>query len=450
VAELRTKLLFTVGLVLLFRIGSQLPAPGVSYRNVHRCADLYGQHGLLAMLDLFSGGALLQLSVFALGVMPYITAAIVVQMLTPVVPKWNALKKDGPDGQAKLTQYTRYATLAFSVVQAGAMALMVRSTPSSLFPACGYPLMKQTSWPHTLILAATFVVGAMVVMWIGENSTQRGIGNGSSLLIMSTIAARLPVQARTMVRQHGLGVALVAGGSLVALVAVIVLVEQAQRRVRVTYPQKLTGDLPADAPGTYLPLKINQANVIPVIFASTLLQVPDLIVKFTHNSNGALAHFAAHYLTGGAHPVYMTLYTVLTVLLTFFYVTLTYDTADVADEMRKAGGFIPGVKPGEDTERHIDSILARLTTAGSLYLAVIAIVPLVLLAMSGGAAQLPLGGTSLLILVGVGLQTVKQLDAQLMQHSYPDLLVLPTPDLEQPTTDTAGHSVPATSKECYA
>jgi preprotein translocase subunit SecY len=410
-SELRTKLAVTAGLLLVYRIGSTLPAPGVSVHNVHVCLGGTSGGGLLALVGLFSGGALLQLALFSLGVMPYITSSIIFQLLGSVVPRIEALKKDGPSGQAKITQWTRYTTVGLALIQAVSLTLLARGAPSRLFPACGLPVLTHQSLPVLISFVTAVVAGCCLVMWLGELITEHGIGQGMSLIMLVSIASRLPGEGQTIVADHGWWVlgGLLAG--MVVLISGVVFIEQASRRIPVIYTRRQVSDLGAGAAGTFLPLKVNQAGVIPVIFTSSLLYVPILIARFKPNSSFAL--FVDTHLEQGAHPLYLGLFAVLTFFFAFFYVATTYDPADVAENIHTSGGFLPGLRPGSETVAFLDRVLTRLTIAGGSYLVVIGALPFVLLGLTGSGQSLPLGGTSLLILVGVALDTTRQLDGQL-------------------------------------
>lgn len=420
VRELRNKLLLTAALIAIFRVGSQIPAAGISYPALSQCLGMADGNSLISMVSLFSGGALLKLSLLAVGVMPYITAAIGTQMLTPLIPSWKAMKAGGPDGAARINQYTRYGTVALSVVQGAFLAFAVRNGSSALFGSCDLPIMPETGIPATLLLAATFATGGVVVMWIGEQITSRGVGSGPSLLILSAIAARLPSAAQSLVSSQGAAVTLIATLGIVVLVGAVVFVEQAQRRIPVIYPWKSAAD--GDGGGTYLPLKVNQANVIPVIFAAVLLQAPVMLSRFVGQKGGTFSRFVSEHFASGSGGLYIAVFVILVVFFTFFYILVTYDPAEIADDMRMAGGYIPGVAPGEATANYLGRVSGRLTAAGAAYLSAIGIVPLLILAASRGSAALPFGGTSLLILVGVCMHTAKQVGAQVAQTTYPSLL----------------------------
>ncbi|MFJ4467769.1 preprotein translocase subunit SecY [Streptomyces sp. NPDC089424] len=422
--DLRKKLLFTLGVVALYRIGAHVPIPGVSYENVQRCvsaAEAGG--GLLGLVNVFSGGALLQITVFALGILPYITASIVLQLLTVVIPRLDTLKKEGPSGQAKITQYTRYLTVGLAVLQGTGLVATARS--GALFPGCpaAGAIVPDSSVLTTVVMVLTITAGTACVMWLGELITERGVGNGMSLLIFISIASTLPAALWAVKQQGRVLDGWVNFGSVVlvglAMVALVVFVEQAQRRVPVQYAKRMVGRKAYGGTATYIPLKVNQAGVVPVIFASSILYVPALIAQFSHSTSGWATWITGNFVKGD-HPFYVAAYFLLIVFFAFFYVSITFNPEDVANNIRQAGGFIPGIRAGTPTAEYLHYVLNRLTWPGSLYLGLIALVPTVAFASFGGANQLT--GTSILIIVSVGLETVKQINSQIEQHSYEGFL----------------------------
>ena len=415
--ELRGKILFTLAMIGLYRLGAQTPSPGVDYGNIQQC--LARDNGdLLALVNLFSGGALLQLSVFALGIMPYITASIILQLLTVVIPRLEALKKEGQQGQAKITQYTRYLTVGLAVLQSSGIVALARS--GNLIPNCP-DVIPDSSVPVLLTLVITMTAGTAVVMWLGELVTDRGIGNGMSLLIFASIASRIPVEGGALLTGNGPVVFALILLVVLVIVAAVVYVEQAQRRVPVQYAKRMIGRRQYGGTSTYIPLKVNQAGVIPVIFASSLLYVPNLATQLL-GPESAAGRFVALYFTDPGNPVYLVTYFLMTVFFAFFYVAITFNPDEVADNMKKYGGFVPGIRPGRPTAEYLDHILTRLTTAGSLYLGVVAVLPFLFINVLGNAQNFPFGGTAVLIIVGVGLDTVKQIESQLMLRNYEGFL----------------------------
>jgi preprotein translocase subunit SecY len=428
--DLRRKILFTLGLILLYRVGASLPSPGVNYKSVRHCIDIINggnDAGIYQLINLFSGGALLQLSVFAIGIMPYITASIIIQLLTVVIPRFEELRKEGQSGQNKMTQYTRYLAVALAVLQAtGLVALAARG---QLLRGCQDSILSDQSIFAMIIIVLVMTAGAALVMWFGEQITERGVGNGMSLLIFAGIAARLPSQGKSILDSRG---GLIFGAVCVAAFAVIVgviFVEQGQRRIPVQYAKRVVGRKMYGGSSTYLPLKVNQAGVIPVIFASSLLYLPNLVAQLTQGSAGAKAGWwqkiIQEYLVNPGNPVYVAIYFALIVFFTYFYVAITFNPEERADEMKKFGGFIPGYRPGKPTADYLNRVLSRITLPGSIYLGAVAVLPNLFLHIGGNggaASQLPFGGTSILIVVSVGLDTVKQIESQLMNRNYEGFL----------------------------
>jgi preprotein translocase subunit SecY len=427
--DLRKKLLFTLGMIAVYRLGATLPSPGVSYGNVQQCIKVLqnGDNGVFTLLNLFSGGALLQLSVFALGIMPYITASIILQLLTVVIPRLEQLRKEGQSGQAKITQYTRYLTLALAVLQASAFVALARSGQLFANQCDQFPIIPQTKLPMWLtvsVIVVTMTAGTGVIMWLGEMVTDRGVGNGMSVLIFTSIAARLPSEGWQIKQNKGWGVfALIMLIGLVVITAVV-LIEQAQRRVPVQYAKRMIGRKMYGGTSTYIPIKVNQAGVIPVIFASSLLYLPQLAQQLMDaNHPNAVYKFITNHLVKQNDWVNITLFALLIVFFTYFYVSITFNPTEIADNMKKYGGFVPGIRPGKPTSEYLDFILSRITLPGALYLALIAVLPNLFMGLAGGNRQnFPFGGTAVLIIVGVGLETVKQIESQLMQRNYEGFL----------------------------
>ncbi|MBL5972851.1 MAG: preprotein translocase subunit SecY [Candidatus Leucobacter sulfamidivorax] len=426
--DLRRKILFTLAIVALFRLGSFVPTPFVKFDNVQLCLTANSDaSGLYQMINMFSGGALLQLSIFALGIMPYITASIITQLLRVVIPHFEALHKEGQAGQAKLTQYTRYLTIALAVLQSTTLVTVARS--GLLFgsvnnQAC-QNLVSQEWWA-TIIMILTLTAGTGLIMWFGELITERGIGNGMSLLIFTSIAAQFPAALWMIQEQNGWEVFLLVVAVGLVIVGLVVFVEQSQRRIPVQYAKRVVGRRTYGGSSTYIPIKVNMAGVIPVIFAAAILYLPMLLVQFNQPGIGeepkGWVVWIQNNLMLGDQPLYMLVFFLLVVGFTFFYVQITFNPEEVADNMKKYGGFIPGIRAGRPTAEYLNYVLTRITTAGSLYLGLIALIPLIALAFFGANQNFPFGGASILIIVGVGLETVKQIDAQLQQRHYEGLL----------------------------
>jgi len=425
--DLRNKLLFTLGIIVLFRLGARIPLPGVSYVNVNYCMDAAkGQGGdLFGLVNMFSGGALLQLTVFALGIMPYITASIILQLLVVVIPRLEALKKEGQAGTAKITQYTRYLTVALGVLQGTGLVATARG--GSLFPGCdrASEIIPDTSIFSTMMMVITMTAGTAVVMWLGEVITDRGVGNGMSILMFISIAAgftgslwQIKLSGKIADGWVDFGAVILVGLGMVGLV---VFVEQAQRRIPVQYAKRMIGRRSYGGTSTYIPLKVNQAGVIPVIFAASLLYIPALLVQFSNSTSGWATWVKANLVEPDS-PVYIITYFVMIIFFAFFYVAITFNPEEVADNMKKYGGFIPGIRAGRPTAEYLSYVLNRITWPGSLYLGLIALVPTVALVLVGADQNFPFGGTSILIIVGVGLETVKQIESQLQQRNYEGFL----------------------------
>ena len=419
--DLRNKILFTLGLIAIYRVGAIIPTPGVDYTAIQTCLSLVEGNSLYGLINLFSGGALLQLSVFALGIMPYITASIIIQLLTVVIPRLEALRKEGQSGQAKMTQYTRYLTIALSVLQATAFVSLAR-TPGQLFTGCNENLIPNQSIPLIITMIIVMTAGAAMLMWFGELITDRGVGNGMSLLIFVSIIAGMPGQFYSIYQTRGTFILLLTLAVGVVIIAAVVYVEQAQRRIPVQYAKKMVGSRLMGGASTYIPLKVNMAGVIPVIFASSLLYIPQLLATVSGNTNSEWGKFIARNLSRGTEPLYVLFYVAMIIFFAYFYVSITFNPVEVSDNMKKYGGFIPGIRAGKPTEQYLAYVLSRLTFPGSIYLAVVAVIPLYAFGSLGVGQSFIFGGTSLLIMVGVGLDTVKQIEAQLQQRSYEGFL----------------------------
>jgi preprotein translocase subunit SecY len=429
--DLRKKLLFTLAMIAVYRLGATLPSPGVSYGNVEKCLNLLQnseQSGVFSLLNLFSGGALLRLSVFALGIMPYITASIILQLLTVVIPRLEQLRKEGQAGQAKITQYTRYLTLGLAILQASAFVALARSGQLFGNQCQNDPIIPETKlamWMTVAVIVVTMTAGTGVIMWLGELITDRGVGNGMSVLIFCSIAARLPYEGYQIFQTSKTGF-VVALGIGVLVITAVVFIEQAQRRVPVQYAKRMIGRRMYGGTSTYIPLKVNQAGVIPVIFASSLLYLPQLGTQLAGpDSTNAVIVFINRYLVPQNHPVHIATYFLMIIFFTYFYVSITFNPTEVADNMKKYGGFVHGIRPGKPTAEYLDFILSRITLPGALYLGIISVLPNLFIGMIGGNQALqnfPFGGTAVLIMVGVGLETVKQIESQLMQRNYEGFL----------------------------
>jgi len=420
VPDLRNKIIFTLGVIALYRLGSNITVPGISFKAVQELQANAQRGGVLGFLNLFSGGALTQMAIFALGVMPYITSSIIMQLLTVVIPKVEEWQKQGAVGQKKITQWTRYMTVGLALLQGTGITYQFNSgllrgsqtqTHTKLIP--------HFDVPHVALIVLTITAGTALVMWMAELITQRGIGNGMSLLIFANVVSRLPAQLGNVKAQGGTFIFSLVVLLGIGMIVAIVFVEQGQRRIPVQFAKRVVGRRMYGGQSTYIPLKVNQAGVIPIIFASSVLYFPVLLSnvipwKF-------LVDFINKYLVSPGNPVYIGVYGTLIVFFTYFYTAITFDPHQQADNIRKQGGFIPGIRPGPPTERYLATILNRITLPGSLFLASIALVPEIALALKG-LRSFPFGGTTILIAVGVALETMKQIDSQLMMRNYEGFL----------------------------
>ena len=425
--DLRRKLAFTLALLAIFRLGSFIPAPFVDYGNVQASLDQNTTTGgLYELVNLFSGGALLQLSIFALGIMPYITASIITQLLRVVIPRFEALHKEGPQGQATLTKYTRYLTIALAMLQATTLVTVARQ--GALFGSnTGLPLLTDDGPLAISLIVITMTAGTGLIMWLGELITERGVGNGMSLLIFTSIAATFPSALLQILQTRPIEIFLIVMLVGFVVVMLVVLVEQSQRRIPVQYAKRMVGRRSYGGQATYIPIKVNTAGVIPVIFASSMLYLPALLAQFNQPDpvTGELpgwVSWVSQYLTTGDNIFYAAVYFLLIVGFTYFYVSITFNPEEISDNMKRYGGFIPGIRAGRPTTEFLDYVLSRITAAGAIYLGLIALIPLVAFAAIGTNQNFPFGGTSILIIVGVGLATVKQISAQMEQRNYEGLL----------------------------
>jgi preprotein translocase subunit SecY len=425
--DLRNKLMFTLAIVAIYRLGSFIPAPFVNYGNVQQCLNTgnTSTSGIYELVNLFSGGALLQLSIFALGIMPYITASIITQLLRVVIPRFETLYKEGQAGQAKLTQYTRYLTIGLGLLQSTTLIAVARQ--GALFGSnCTVPVFSDNSWWAISLMVITMTAGTGMIMWLAELVTERGIGNGMSLLIFASVAAGFPSSLGQIYTERNAEtlIGVIAVG--VVIVLLVILVEQSQRRIPVQYAKRMVGKRTYGGQATYLPIKVNQAGVVPVIFASSLLYLPGLIAQFNGpDASGKIADWVIwinNNLTQGDQPLYMVMYFLMIIAFTYFYVSITFNPEEVSENMKSYGGFIPGIRAGRPTTEYLEYVLSRITLPGAVYLGIVALIPLIALTLLNANQNFPFGGTSILIIVGVGLETVKQISAQMQQRNYEGLL----------------------------
>jgi preprotein translocase subunit SecY len=341
-------------------------------------------------------------------------------LLTVVIPRFETLKKEGQAGTAKLTQYTRYLTIGLAILQSTGLIAVARIT-GRIFPNCSLPIIPDTSWQRIITMIAVMTAGTSVIMWLGELITDRGVGNGMSILIFTSIAASFPGQLWSIKLQKGWFAFLFIMAVGVLIVAAVVFVEQAQRRIPVQYAKRQVGRQQYGGTSTYIPIKVNQSGVIPVIFASSLLYIPSLIVNFS-GSQAAWATWISKNLVSGDNFFYIGVYALLIVFFTYFYVAITFNPDEVSDNMKKYGGFIPGIRAGKPTSEYLQYVLSRITAPGALYLSIVAIIPFIALILFQASQNFPFGGTAILIVVGVGLDTAKQIESQLQQRSYEGFL----------------------------
>ena len=412
VPEIRRKLLFTAAILALYRLGAYIPSPGVDAATVKEIEDNFSGSNILGFLNLFSGGSLSRLSLFALGIMPYITASIILQLLTVVVPALERLQKEGEVGQQKITQYTRYLTVGLAFGQSLGYVFLFQSFQS----AAGTSVVGDLTGPKLFLIVTCLTAGCTVLMWMGELITQRGIGNGISLMIFASIVAGLPTGIQAWWTNPDQVFVVMMPFVALAVIVAIVFVQEGQRRIPVQYAKRVVGRRMTSGGSTYLPLRVNMAGVIPVIFAASIMAFPPTIGQLL-NTPAAL-DFAAFFNPNGWAYVAGEVFFII--IFTYFYTAVTFNPVDQADNLKKYGGFIPGVRPGRPTAEYLDRILSRLTFPGALYLGAVAALPTILFNQT--SANFFFGGTSILIVVGVALDTVKQLEAQLMMRNYEGFL----------------------------
>jgi len=411
VPEIRVKLAFTAAMLLLYRLGAYIPAPGIDTQAVKDLESNFSGNGILPFLNLFSGGSLSRLSLFALGIMPYITASIILQLMTVVVPSLERLSKEGEVGQQKITQYTRYLTVGLAFAQSLGYVYLFKS-----FSAGGTSVVGNLTFAKLMMIVIALTAGCTLLMWLGELITQRGIGNGISLMIFASIASRIPAGLQAWWTNPDQVFVVMMPFIALAVIVGIVYVQEGQRRIPVQYAKRVVGRRMTTGGQTYLPLRVNMAGVIPVIFAASIMAFPPTIGQLL-NTPAAL-DFAAFFSPNSWAYVVGEVFFI--VIFTYFYTAVTFNPVDQADNLKKYGGFIPGVRPGRPTAEYLDRILSRLTFPGALYLGAVAALPTILINQT--SANFFFGGTSILIVIGVALDTVKQLEAQLMMRNYEGFL----------------------------
>ena len=428
VPDLRNKILFTILMLTIYRLGCYLPTPGIDQNAVNAIKEQAQQGGVLAFLTLFSGRALTQFALFALGIMPYITASIIMQILTVVIPKLQQWQEQGAVGQRKTTQWTRYVTIAIAVLQSTGLVFLFHNGGGGLSTNKNIDLVPNFGPFRVLLIVCTLTAGTALLMWIGETITQRGIGNGMSLIIFASVVSSLPGTGSQVKAEDGwAGLSVVLAMAAMMLIF-IVFIEQGQRRIPVQFAKRVVGRRMYGGQNSYIPLKVNQAGVIPIIFANAVLNLPVLLSQVLPSSGWgkSTTNFINDVFRRSTHPLYLITFGLLIIGFAYFYTAIAFDPVQQADNLRKQGGFIPGIRPGPQTERYLQKTLSRITLPGAIFIAIIAIVPAIIIGLllsgkSGSIGQ-NFGGTSLLIAVGVALETMKQIDGQLMMRNYEGFL----------------------------
>jgi len=431
VVDLRNKVLFTLFVLVLYRLGCFLPVPGVDQDAVNAIGDQAREGGVLAFLQLFSGQALTQFSFFALGIMPYITSSIIMQILTVVIPKLQEWQQQGAVGQRKITQWTRYVTIGISVLQSTGLVFLFHNGGGGLVDTTGaqstIDLVPNFTPARVLLIVTTFTAGAALLMWMGELITNRGIGNGMSLIIFCSVVSGLP-GAFSAVYASGAWKLFIFAAAFIAMLLLIVFIEQGQRRIPVQFAKRVVGRRMYSGQSTYIPLKVNQAGIIPIIFASAVINLPVLLSQVLPSEGwgASVSRWINDNLANTINPIYLFVLGIFIIGFAYFYTAIAFDPVQQADNLRKQGGFIPGIRPGPQTEAYLAKVLNRITLPGALFIALLAIAPTVLvrilLGPQGSGAAYSIGGTSLLIAVGVALETMKQVDSQLMMRNYEGFL----------------------------
>ena len=413
VKELREKILLTLGIILIYRLGAYVPVPGIPFRGMYSAYESAATGtGALAVLNLFSGGALSRVSVFALGIMPYITAQIIFQMMQAVIPSLQALAQEGESGQRKITQYTRYLTVVLALINSIGYLFLFKSSAYGLdFSNLGF-----APWIEDIIIVGCLLTGAIIIMWLGEVMTQRGIGNGMSLIIFVNIMSGLPMALIQSLNnnEHGALITALTIAIILVIIPVIVYIERGQRRIPIQYAKRVVGRRIMGAQATYLPIKVNTAGVVPIIFASSILYFPAQIAVFFPNVQW-MQDFSSAIASGWVNWL---LSVILIVFFAYFYTSMVFNPEETADQLRKSGGFIPGVRPGKATAEYIQNVLNHITLPGAIFMAIIAVVPSIVFAFTNNPLIQSFGGTSILIMVGVAMDTLSALESQLKMHNY--------------------------------
>lgn len=428
VEDLRGKILFTLGVIVVYRLGVAIRVPGVDGQAVRQLREAASSQGALGFLNLFSGGAFGSFSIFALGIMPYITASIIMQVLGVVIPKLEQWQNEGAVGQRKITQWTRYVAIAIALLQgAGLTFIFGQGRGAAFFGASQQPpdvILLDPFMPRALLVIPTLVVGTAVLMWMGELISQRGIGNGMSMMIFASVVSDLPYSYYSLLQSRKIIVFVVLLGISIAILVAVVRVELGQRRIPVQFAKRVVGRRMYGGQNTYIPLKVNQSGIIPIIFASSVLLLPVLgsnVLGSAEGWRGSIVRFVNEYLVNSQNALYMVLFALLIVGFAYFYNSIAFDPIRQADQIRRQGGFIPGIRPGPQTERYLAKVVNRITLPGALFVAFIAILPYIVLWV-GDVQTFPFAGTTVLIAVGVALELMRQIDSQLMLRNYEGFL----------------------------
>ena len=438
VADLRNKILFTLSMLVIFRLGVAIPSPGVDLDAVDQLRNQADAGGVTGLLNFFSGGALSQFAIFALGIFPYITASIIMQVLGVVIPRIEQWQNQGAVGQRKITQWTRYLTIAIAIIQATSFSFLFHNGGGGFSLTGGnanqaIDLLPNFTAPRVFLVVLTLTAGTALLMWMGELITQKGIGNGMSLIIFASVVSTIPNQFSLVKAEEGWSAVFIIALMYLALLVAIVFVESGQRQIPVQFAKRVVGRRMAGGQSTYIPLKVNQSGVIPIIFASSVLYLPILLSAVLPSDSNPdqntwgenVQNWVNTHLGDPADTVYLIVFALMIVGFAYFYTAITFDPVKQADQIRKQGGFIPGIRPGRQTERYLGRILSRITLPGALFIAAVAVIPAIALSQyidSQSAAAYSFSGISVLIAVGVALETMKQIDSQLMMRNYEGFL----------------------------
>ena len=428
VVDLRNKVLFTLGMIILYRFGTSLRVPGIDAQAIRQLREASKSQGALGFLNLFSGGAFGSFSIFALGIMPYITASIIMQVLGVVIPKLEQWQQEGATGQRKITQWTRYVAIGIAVLQgAGLTFIFGQGRGSAFFGAATQApdvVLLDPFMPRALLVIPSLVAGTALLMWIGELISQRGIGNGMSMLIFASVVSNLPYSYYSLLQSKKFIVFVILVSVSIGILVAVVRVELGQRRIPVQFAKRVVGRRMYGGQNTYIPLKVNQAGVVPIIFASSVLLLPVLMSNMLGSAEGwrgSIASFINNYLVNSQNMLYISIFFLLIIAFAYFYNSIAFDPIRQADQLRKQGGFVPGIRPGPQTESFLAKTVNRITLPGALFVAFIAILPYLILWI-GDVQSFPFAGTTVLIAVGVALELMRQIDSQLMQRNYEGFL----------------------------